>query len=147
MSDENLSRQFKALYEDWDNAGNEGRYDWMLRYLADDFLGTAQPWPTLALTKPKLLEASKAVATMEVSWGEVTAERFGDMVLTTGVRVYEREEFNEGATFGGGMPTGNQLAELVNGKNVLYTGAWRRTNGVWQLFDHHLVGIIEKGDQ
>jgi hypothetical protein len=41
------------------------------------------------------------------------------------------------------MPTGNQLAALVNGKSVLYTGAWRQNSADWQLFDHHLVGIIE----
>jgi hypothetical protein len=145
MNDKDLAVQFKRLYEDWDNAGAEGRYDWMVRNLADDFLGTAQPWPTLALTKQKLLEASKAVTKMEVSWGEVTARQFGDMVLTTGVRMYEKEEFGEGATFGNNMPTGNQLAELVNGKNVLYIGAWRKNGDIWQIFDHHLVGIIEDG--
>jgi hypothetical protein len=41
------------------------------------------------------------------------------------------------------MPTGDQLSSLVNGKSVLYIGGWRRHGQHWQVFDHHMVGIVE----
>jgi hypothetical protein len=142
MSADALSQQFKALLEEWLEAVTHKRFDWIAQHIADDFLGTAQPWPTLSVNKQKMLEAGKTVKKMDVHWIEVTARRFGEMVLTTGVRQYEKEEFTEAATFGDGQPTPNDLGRLVNGKRVLYIDAWRQKGDVWQLLDHHMVGIV-----
>jgi hypothetical protein len=35
------------------------------------------------------------------------------------------------------------LGPVVNGKRVLYIGAWRRSGDTWQIFDHHVVGVVE----
>jgi hypothetical protein len=73
----------------------------------------------------------------------VKAHQFGPTVLTTGVVRYTREAFRPGATIAEGMPTGDQLSSLVNGKSVLYIGGWRHDGRYWQIFDHHMVGIVD----
>ena len=35
------------------------------------------------------------------------------------------------------------LGPVVNGKRVLYIGSWRRSGDTWQIFDHHVVGVVE----
>lgn len=143
MSGDDLSKQFKALHDEWGAAIATKNYAWFDRHFADDFLGTSQPWPTLSVDKKKMIELDKAIETMEVRWVEVTAKKFGTTVLTYGVVQYDKEKFKPGATIGEGMPTGEQLSSSVNGKKVLYVGAWRQTGGVWQLFDHHQVAILQ----
>jgi hypothetical protein len=138
-----LSVEFRALHDAWGKAIAEHDYDWFERHFADDFLGTAQPWPTLTVDKRTMIELEKNIEKMEVEWLTVRASRFGQTVLTHGVVKYHKEEFRAGATIGEGMPTGDQLSALVNGKMVLYTGAWRRNGSVWQAFDHHMVGIVD----
>jgi hypothetical protein len=44
------------------------------------------------------------------------------------------------------LPTGDQLSSLVNGRSVLYIGGWRHDGRNWQVFDHHMVGIVEDFD-
>ena len=83
---------------------------------------------------------------MDVRWLEVTARRYGDTVLASGVVKYANESFKPGATIADDMPTGNQLSSLVNGKSVLYIGAWRRSGEHWQIYDHHMVGIVDFGE-
>jgi hypothetical protein len=141
MSDD-LSKEFKALYDTWGQAISDRAIDWFERHFAEDFLGTAQPWPTLLVSKRKMIDLEKAIEKMDVEWLEVTARRFGETVLATGVVRYTEEAFAPGATLGEGMPTGSQLSSLVNGKKVLYIGAWRRNGLNWQIFDHHMVGIV-----
>jgi len=141
MSDD-LSTEFKALYDAWGRAISDRTIDWFERHFAEDFLGTAQPWPTLLVSKRKMIDLEKAIEKMDVEWLEVTARRFGETVLATGVVRYTEEAFAPGATLGEGMPTGSELSSLVNGKKVLYIGAWRRNGGNWQVFDHHMVGIV-----
>lgn len=142
MSDQDLSKQFKALHDEWGQAIANKRYDWFERHFAEDFLGTSQVWPTLSVNKAKMIELDKNIEKMDVRWVEVTARRFGQVVLTTGVVEYFNEQFKPGAVIGEGMPTGQELSESVNGKQVLYIGAWRENAGVWQVFDHHQVAIL-----
>jgi len=52
-----------------------------------------------------MIELDKAITTMHVSWLNVTAQRFGDVVLTSGVVKYNKEEFKQRATIAEGMPT------------------------------------------
>jgi hypothetical protein len=137
-----LSEEFKALYDAWGQAISDRDIDWFERHFAEDFLGTAQPWPTLLVQKRKMIDLEKAIEKMDVEWLEVTARRFGETVLATGVVRYTEEAFAPGATLGEGMPTGSQLSSLVNGKKVLYIGAWRRNGPNWEVFDHHMVGVV-----
>jgi hypothetical protein len=143
MSVDELSKQFKSLYDQWGSAISNKDWDWIERHFAEDFLGTAQPWPTLSVNKRQMMELDKQIETMDVRWLEVTARRFGDTVLASGVVQYKKEAFKAGATVGEGMPTGSQLSSLVNGKSVLYIGAWRRNGSDWQIYDHHMIGIVE----
>jgi hypothetical protein len=140
---QSLSVQFKSLYDQWGSAISNKDWNWFERHFADDFLGTAKPWPGLSVDKQKMIELDKAIETMDVEWLQVTAQLFGDSVLTAGVVRYTKEAFKAGATIADGMPTGDQLSSLVNGKNVLYIGGWRFNGSVWQVFDHHMVGIVE----
>jgi hypothetical protein len=137
-----LSKQFKEIYDQWGQAISSRNWGWIERHFADDFLGTAQPWPTLRVDRQQMIELDKKIETMDVRWIEVTARRFGDSVLASGVVQYAREAFAPGATIGEGMPTGNELSSLVNGKSVLYIGAWRQNGTQWQIYDHHMVGIV-----
>jgi hypothetical protein len=143
MSAESLSAEFKSLYDQWGDAISNKKYDWFERHFAPDFHGTAQPWPGLSVNKTQMIELDKAIETMDVEWLQVKAHRFGAVVLTTGVVRYTREAFRPGATIAAGMPTGDQLSSLVNGKTVLYTNGWRHDGRNWQVFDHHMVGIVE----
>jgi hypothetical protein len=138
-----LSIEFKALYDAWGDAIAHKKWDWFEKHFAEDFHGTAQPWPTLAVNKRQMIELDKAIETMDVKWLEVSARQFGNVVLVTGVVKYTKEAFREGATIAEGMPTGNQLSSLVNGNSVLYIGGWRRHGKHWQVFDHHMIGVVE----
>ena len=143
MGSDALSAEFKSLYDQWGDAIANKRYGWFERHFADDFHGTAQPWRGLSVNKAQMIDLDKAIETMDVEWLQVGAQQFGDTVLVTGVVRYTKEAFRPGATIAEGMPTGDQLSALVNGKSVLYIGGWRRNGQDWQVFDHHMVGIVE----
>jgi len=141
--DDPLSMLFKNLYDQWGAAIARHDLAWIDRHFAPDFTGSAHPWPTLRVDRAQMIELDRKIETMDVTWLAVTARRFGDTVLASGVVKYTRESFESGATIGEGMPTGAELSGLVNGKCVLYTGAWRQNAGQWQIYDHHMVGIVE----
>ena len=143
QTDEALSHRFKGLYDDWGRAIARHDIDWLARHFADDFTGSAHPWPTLKVDRAQMIELDRKIETMDVKWLSVAARRYGDTVLVSGVVKYTRESFAAGAAIAEGMPTGEELSSLVNGKCVLYTGAWRDVAGQWQLYDHHMVGIVE----
>jgi hypothetical protein len=146
LSADILSVEFKSLYDQWGAAISGKQWEWFERHFAPDFLGTAKPWPGLFVDKAQMIELDKAIETMDVEWLQVKAHRFGDTVLTTGVVRYTKEAFRPGATIAAGMPTGDQLSSLVNGKSVLYIGGWRHDGRNWQVFDHHMVGLVEGFD-
>ena len=143
MSADALSAEFKSLYDQWGAAISNKKWDWFERHFAADFHGTAHPWRGLSVDKAQMIELDRAIETMDVEWLQVRAIRFGDTVLVTGVVRYTKEAFRPGATIAEGMPTGDQLSALVNGKSVLYIGGWRRNGDHWQVYDHHMVGIVE----
>ena len=142
ISEQALVNEFKTLYDAWGAAIANHEHDWFERHFSDDFLGTAQPWPTLSVNKEKMIELDKAITTMEVEWLNVTAMRVGETVLTSGVVRYLKEEFKPGATIAEGMPTGSDLSSMSNGKTILYINGWRHNGSVWQIFDHHMVGVV-----
>lgn len=143
MADQALSEEFQELYTAWGDAIAKKRHDWLEAFFAEDFLGTAQPWPTLRVNKQQMIDLDKAIDAMETKWVKVEAQRIGDEVLTIGHVRYMREEFREGASIGDGMPSGQQIAELTKGKVAVYLNAWRHNGDHWQCYDHHLVAVIE----
>jgi len=138
-----LSSEFKALHDQWGKAIANKDWAWLERHFAEDFLGTAQPWPGLSVNRAQMLELDRKIETMDVEWLRVDAQRYGNTVLVSGVVRYANEVFEEGTTIAEGMPTGGQLSALVNGKMVLYIGAWRHNGQNWQIYDHHMVGIVD----
>ncbi|PEQ13602.1 hypothetical protein B2G71_04525 [Novosphingobium sp. PC22D] len=143
MSDSELSEEFRRIYTEWGDAIAEKRHDWLEDFFADDFLGTAQPWPTLIVDKRQMIDLDKAIEAMDTVWVKVEAQRIGEDVLTVGHVRYLREDFRDGAAIGEGMPSGSQIAQLTKGKIAVYTNAWRHNGKRWQCYDHHLVAVIE----
>lgn len=142
MQDE-LSRQFKTLLDEWGAAIANKDHDWLERHFTDDFHGTAAPWPTLIVNKQQMIDLDKAIEKMEVTWVKVDAQRIGDVVVTLGVVRYDREEFKPNAVIAEGMPSGQELSALVNGRAALYLNGWRHNGEIWQIFDHHMVAVVD----
>lgn len=143
MGTDALSMQFRALHESWREAIANQEHDWFDRHFAPDFLGTAQPFPTLVVNRQQMIDLDFNVETMDVHFVELTARRYGDVVLTISVVRYDNEQFRDGSTIGDGMPTTEELTGLTRGKEVLHTHAWRHNGEHWQLFDHHMVNVVD----
>jgi len=143
MSRRELSAQFKSLYDEWGAAIVNRQYDWFERHFSEDFLGTAQPWPTLSVNKRQMIELDKAIEKMDVTWVHVIAHQLGDRVITVGLVQYHDERFKPGATIAEGMPSGRDISALTAGKTVAYINGWRHNGTDWQIFDHHMVGVVE----
>ncbi|MAW82041.1 MAG: hypothetical protein CMI63_17525 [Parvularcula sp.] len=143
MVDEALSRQFWELYEQWGAAIANKDHDWLEDFFADDFLGTAQPWPTLNVDKQQMIALDKDIEKMDTNWVHVVAHKLGDTVVTLGLVKYNNEEFKPGSTVAEGMPTGDEISSLTKGKVVAYINGWRHNGERWQVFDHHMVGIVD----
>lgn len=144
MPIDDLSAQFKALYDEWGDAIANKRHEWLDGFFTDDFLGTAQPWPTLSVNKQQMIDLDKAIEAMETEWVRVTAHRLGDDVITIGLVRYTREEFKEGSTIADGMPSGSEIAALTKGKVAAYCNGWRFNGQRWQVFDHHMIGLVNQ---
>ena len=143
MADDTLSAEFLALYTQWGDAIANKQHDWLEDFFAEDFLGTAQPWPTLRVDKRQMIDLDKAIEAMETKWVKVEAQRIGEEVLTIGHVRYLREEFREGASIGKNMPSGSEIAAFTKGKVAVYLNAWRNNGARWQCYDHHLVAVID----
>ncbi len=146
MVDEVLSRQFEELYEEWGAAIANKKHDWLEGFFADDFLGTAQPWPTLCVDKQGMIDLDKSIEVMDTNWIHVVAHKVGDTVITLGLVKYNNEEFKPGSSIAEGMPTGQEISQLTKGKVVAYVNGWRHNGQRWQVFDHHMVGIVQGWD-
>ena len=144
MEDDELSLKFKGLYSEWGAAIANKKHDWLDGFFTDDFLGTAQPWPTLSVDKAQMLELDKAIEAMDTEWIKVVAHQAGNDVITIGFVKYNREDFKEGAQIAEGMPSGEQIAALTHGKVVAYANGWRHNGDRWQIFDHHMIGLIDE---
>lgn len=144
MASDDLSGQFKALYDEWGAAIANKRHDWLEDFFTDDFLGTAQPWPTLSVDKRQMIDLDKAIDVMDSTWLDVTAHQIGGEVITLGLVKYDREEFKPGATIGKGMPNGSEISARTHGKVVAYINGWRHNGTRWQVFDHHMVSVVDE---
>ncbi|MCJ2180955.1 hypothetical protein [Novosphingobium album (ex Hu et al. 2023)] len=141
MSDDALSEQFKALYTQWGDAIANKDHAYLEDLFTGDFLGTAQPWPSLIVNKAQMIELDKAIEAMETEWVKVTAHKVGAEVITIGLVRYHKEEFRDGAAIAEGMPSGSDIAALTHGKVAIYCNGWRHNGERWQIFDHHMVGL------
>ena len=143
MAMDELSLKFKALYDEWGAAIANKRHAWLEGLFTADFLGTAQPWPTLSVDKQRMIDLDKAIEAMDTTWIDVTAHQVGEEVITLGLVKYTNEEFKPGAVIAEGMPTGSEISSLTKGKVVAYVNGWRHNGERWQVFDHHMVGVVK----
>ena len=144
MAEDALSAEFKALYDEWGAAIANKRHDWLESLFTDDFLGTAQPWPTLSVDKQQMIDLDKDIEVMDATWIKVTAQKVGKEVLTLGLVTYNQEEFKPGSRIADGMPTGSEISALTHGKVVAYLNGWRHNGERWQVFDHHMVTVLDR---
>ena len=56
-------------YTEWGDAIANQRHDWLDGFFTDDFLGTAQPWPTLSVNRQQMLDLDKAGEAMDTEDG------------------------------------------------------------------------------
>ncbi len=145
LVDEELSVEFKALYDQWEQAIQAKNWGWFERHFAEDWLGTARPWPALTLDRDQLIEIDKQIESMEAAWLAVTAHRLGDSVVTVAVARIGYEEFRPGH-LAPGVATTKEFNDYCAGNTIAYSGAWRRDGADWRMYDHRLIGVIEGFD-
>jgi len=143
MSDDVLSQEFKRLYDQWEQAIHQKNWAWFATYFAEDWIGTARPWPALSLNRDQLIEIDKQIESLDAQWIKVEAHRFGDTVVTAVVSRIGNEEFKPGGHLAEGVATTQEFNEYCAGNEIAYAGAWRHNGQNWQMFDHRMIGIIK----
>ena len=138
-----LSLEFKDLYDQWRDAIANKNWGWFDIHLTDDMTVSAHPWPTLKLNKQQFIELDQQMEEIDAEWIHVSAYQVGTTVITCSVARFIVEKFKDGTFVSEGMPSGKDLGSLVKGKTVAYTGAWKKSGDVWQIYDHHMVGVVE----
>lgn len=141
--DENLSNEFKKLYDQWEQAIQDKDWAWFERYFAEDWLGTARPWPQLLLNRDQLIEVDKQIESMDAQWMKVTAHRLGDTVVTVAVAHIGSEDFTPGGDLAPGVATTREFNDYCAGNDIAYAGAWRHNGANWEMYDHRLIGTIQ----
>lgn len=142
MTNDHLSAEFKALYDGWEQAIRAKNWGWFELYFADDWLGTARPWPALALNRDQLIEVDKQIESLDAQWIAVTAHRLGDTVVTVAVARIGNEEFKPGGELAPGVATTKEFNDYCAGNTIAYAGAWRHDGRNWRMYDHRLIGIV-----
>lgn len=143
MSDDELSRQFKAIYDQWALAIRAKDWGWFEQHFAEDWLGTARPWPALALNRDQLIEIDKQIESLDAEWLAVTAHQVGNSVVTVAVARIGHEEFRPGGELAPGVATTKEFNDYCAGNTIAYCGAWRHEANVWRMYDHRLIGIVQ----
>jgi hypothetical protein len=142
VSSDELSTQFRSLYSQWEQAIHKKDWAWFERYFADDWMGTARPWPALTLNRDQLIAVDKQIESLDAQWIDVRAHMLGDSVITVAVARIGHEEFKPGGYLAEGVATTREFNDYCAGNTIAYSGAWRHNGENWQMFDHRLIGII-----
>jgi ketosteroid isomerase-like protein len=138
---EDATKLITELSGQWAAALRDHRYDWFERHLAEDFVFTAHPFPGVHLKKQMFIEVDKKIDKAEIQFVSIHAEAAGDIIISRTVADV-KEEF--GADLGPGMPTAVEVTQMLSGKRLAYTSAWRNVGSIWQCFDHHMVGPVKR---
>lgn len=129
------------LQEQWIDGLRRSDYSWLERHLANDFLFSAHPLPTLKLTKGEFIEMDRKIHNPQIQFVSIYAEPVGDLILSRTVADV-KEEFN--ANLGPGMPSTEEIRRLVSDQRLAYASAWRKSGNLWQCFDHHFVAVLSR---
>lgn len=137
---EDPTQLISDLSVQWAAALREHHYEWFERHLADDFLFSAHPFPDLSLRKREFIEVDKKIDAADIRFVSIQAEFVGDAIISRTIADVN-EEF--GSDLGPGMPTAATVMQLLSGRRLAYTSAWRKAGAIWQCYDHHMIGPVE----
>jgi hypothetical protein len=126
-------------------------FDYLEKYLADDFVFTAMPRKMSDGTltggmkdKKAFIEQDRHIYNADIRFLGLTARRLGDLVITQ-VFAHVHEEFR--GDLGPDMPAAAEMNKiLANGLTMGYASGWRERGGVWQCTSHHILGVVD-GDK
>jgi ketosteroid isomerase-like protein len=130
----NLIRQWIAAIRDRD-------FDWLERNLAEDFLFSAHPFPELRLGKREFIDLDKKIANAELEFASIKGEVIGEIIISTAVADVKAESFS--AELGHGLPAASEMSQMLGGRRLVYSSAWRQGSTGWQCYDHHLFGFCQ----
>lgn len=117
---------------------NARRFEWFDRHLADDFTATAHPFPNFGKGRTEFVEEGRKLSQLGFVDVEAGGIEVGSVILSyfTGV-VAAMQHIEE--DLGPGRPSAREIEAATMGRRLVYHSAWRPEQGVWKLFDHHLV--------
>lgn len=151
MTDQNLNSTFLRFYTDWVSAISRKDWDWFERHVADDFTGTARPWPGFGLTKGQFIELDKQIEEIDGEWQRVEAVKVGEHVHTVAVLLMKEERFRQDSVITDPSFSSEHFQTLISGnevrgKVICYTGIWRHDGTVWQVMDHRMIFEVASWD-
>ncbi len=141
MDDQALSDEVRSRFDEWINCINTRDFRWMEENLRDDFTVSAHPFPQFLTDKAGFIEADKQIEEADIELLDVRARQVGGIILSQTVAKIGKEKIS--GRLGEGMPTGEEISEMLTGKTVVYVSAWERIGGRLICFDHHMVGPID----
>jgi hypothetical protein len=139
LNTSDATRLIGELQNAWIDGLRRYDYSWLETHLADDFLFSAQPFPTMRLGKRDFIEMDKKIKNPQIRFVSLQAEPLAGLILSRTIADVT-EEFT--ADLGPGMPSTAELQQAVSGQHLVYASAWRRKGAIWQCFDHHLVSVV-----
>ena len=139
LSPAEATRLVTELQGAWIDGLRRYDYSWLETHLAEDFLFSAQPFPTMRLGKRQFIDMDKQIKNPQVRFVSIQAEPLAGLILSRTVADV-KEEFH--ADLGPGMPSTAELQRAVSGQHLVYASAWRYNKTIWQCFDHHLVSVV-----
>ena len=84
----------------------------------------------------------KKIRNPQIRFVSIYAEPVGEIIMSRTVADV-KEEFD--ADLGPGMPSTEEIRQIVGDQRLAYASAWRKKGQLWQCFDHRFVAILIQG--
>jgi len=139
MTDEQASQIVSQLYLAWAKALTGHDASWFERHIASDFSLTAHPFP-VRFDKRKFIEVDMQIENTQIKFLDIRARAVSDILVSQAIAEV-KEDFK--ADLGAGMPSAEEITNLLSGRVLAYSSAWRKHGEVWQCFDHHMIGPVD----
>ena len=130
------------LYGEWILSLQQKDYQWFEKHMAEDLSISTHPIPGLAVSKAQFIEGEKAIESLKAQTLAVHTHVVGEIVVSLWIVKIEEEKVSEKVrdVYGPKFPPPDVFEALTKNKTMVYQDAWRKTGGVWQCFDHHMIG-------
>jgi hypothetical protein len=140
-----INATIAGLYEQWIRALQQKEYAWFERHIAEDLSVSTHPIPGLAVTKAQFIEGEKTIESIKARTISVHTHVVDEVVVSIWVAKVEEERVNIKVReiYGPKFPLPDEFYELSKNKTMIYMDGWRKNGGVWQCFDHHMIGPSE----